>query len=68
MLWLADNNITVIEGLEKMRNLRDLNLARNDISLVGEALSKNTALQVKQLTCRSASLVKGGWGGPCGLR
>lgn len=47
VLWLADNNIVSIEGLDRMSRLRDLNLARNDIVHVGDALSKNTALQVR---------------------
>ena len=47
VLGLADNYITVIEGLDSMPLLRDLNLARNDIALVGESLSHCTALQVR---------------------
>ena len=47
VLWLADNNIVNIEGLDRMSRLRDLNLARNDIVHVGDALSKNMALQVE---------------------
>ena len=37
----------MIEGLDSMPLLRDLNLARNDIALVGESLSRCTALQVR---------------------
>ena len=45
VLGLADNSITTVEGLENLLKLRDLSLARNDISHIGDALSKNTALQ-----------------------
>jgi hypothetical protein len=46
---LADNYISTLEGLGSLRKLRDLNLARNDISHIGDALSANTALQVLNL-------------------
>lgn len=46
MLWLADNQISSLQGLSSLPRLRELNLARNDVSTLGTALAANTALQV----------------------
>lgn len=46
MLNLSDNYISAIEGLENLKKLRELNLARNDIMHIGDALAANTDLQV----------------------
>ncbi len=36
MLWLSDNYLTSIEDVNTLTRLRDLNLARNDISAIGD--------------------------------
>ncbi len=45
VLWLADNYISRIEGISHLSKLRELNLARNDISHVANTLDANSALQ-----------------------
>lgn len=45
VLWLADNNIHDITGLSHLTSLLELNLARNMIEVVGDALEANQALQ-----------------------
>lgn len=45
VLWLADNNIRDITGLGHLTSLLELNLARNMIEVVGDALEANKALQ-----------------------
>jgi protein phosphatase 1 regulatory subunit 7 len=50
VLHLADNYISVVEGVSRLTRLRELNLARNDIAHVGDALAANTALQVLNLS------------------
>ena len=49
VLWLADNNISCLEGLSTLGRLRELNLARNDILVIGDCLSNNTSLEVLNL-------------------
>lgn len=46
VLWLADNQITRVEGVATCCRLREVNLARNRIRHVGPALGANTALEV----------------------
>lgn len=38
VLWLGDNYLTAIEDISTLTRLRDLNLARNDISVIGDSL------------------------------
>ena len=49
VLWLSDNYIPAIEGLKTLTKLRELNLARNDITAVGESLSSNINLDTLNL-------------------
>lgn len=49
ILWLSDNQIVVLEGLEKLTMLRELNLARNLVDQIGDALTPNTRLEVLNL-------------------
>jgi Leucine-rich repeat (LRR) protein len=44
VLWLADNYLTSITGISRLTRLQQLNLARNDISMIGSSLSANTLL------------------------
>lgn len=44
MLWLSDNYISRISGLEGLPLLRELHLARNDIVFVGDGLAGCAAL------------------------
>jgi Leucine-rich repeat (LRR) protein len=45
VLWLADNHISCVAGLEHLGQLQQLNLARNDIrSIAGSSLAAATAL------------------------
>lgn len=44
VLWLADNYISFISGLSNLVRLKQLNLARNDITSIGSTLLPNTAL------------------------
>jgi hypothetical protein len=44
VLWLADNYISSITGLSQLAGLWQLNLARNDITVVGNSLQQNTDL------------------------
>lgn len=44
VLWLADNYISSIAGLSQLTGLHQLNLARNDITVVGNSLQQNTGL------------------------
>ena len=61
VLWLADNNITTIEGLDNLSKLRDLSLARNDILYLGDSLSKNVALQTLNLADNPIGSFKAGY-------
>lgn len=38
-----------MDGISHMVKLRELNLARNDITSIGDALSHNTAIEVLNL-------------------
>lgn len=44
VLWLADNYISSIAGLSQLVGLKQLNLARNGITVVGNSLQQNTGL------------------------
>lgn len=44
VLWLADNYLTSISGISQLTQLQQLNVARNDISMISSSLSANTAL------------------------
>lgn len=44
VLWLADNYISSITGISHLSNLQQLNLARNDIALIGSSLQQSTRL------------------------
>jgi hypothetical protein len=44
VLWLADNEITEVENLSALTNLREINLARNGIERVGDVLLANPSL------------------------
>jgi len=44
VLWVADNYIGSIAGLSALVSLVELNLARNDIVLVGHSLQHNSHL------------------------
>ena len=44
VLWLSDNYLTRISGLEQLLQLRELHLARNDIAFLGDGLAACTAL------------------------
>ena len=43
-LWLADNQVSCIEGLSTLVNLQELNLARNKIDCIGTSLLPNVLL------------------------
>ena len=47
---MADNYISRIEGVGSLLKLKDLNLARNNLTSVGDALPANTALEVLNLS------------------
>ncbi len=49
VLWLSDNYISTISDLGTLTRLRDLNLARNDIAVIGDSLLANTALETLNL-------------------
>lgn len=49
VLWLADNLIKNIEDIAPLVRLRELNLARNDIFTIGDALAPHTALEILNL-------------------
>lgn len=49
VLWLGDNQITGISGLEQLTALQELNLARNQIEVVGSALDVNSSLHTLNL-------------------
>lgn len=44
VIWLADNNIRSIQGLDHLQYLRELNLSKNNISNVDPGLEKNISL------------------------
>lgn len=44
VLWLADNYISSITGISQLVKLQQLNLARNDVSLLGSSLQHNSSL------------------------
>lgn len=50
ILLLAENNIHEITGLSTLTNLRELNLARNPIECVPFELSRNSQLQILNLS------------------
>ena len=58
---MADNYINVIEGLDKLHKLRELSLARNDISQIGDALSTNSALTHLNLADNNIGSFKVWW-------
>ena len=45
VLWLADNHISCIAGLSRLTALQELNLASNQIELVGDTLEPNSSLK-----------------------
>jgi Leucine-rich repeat (LRR) protein len=49
VLWLFENQIKKIEGLEHCKKLRMLNISQNLIEEVGDALLPNQNLQVVPL-------------------
>lgn len=55
VLWLADNYIRSLSGLSKLGQLRQLNMACNDISSIGTALLANTALNSLNLADNKVS-------------
>ena len=50
-LWVMDNQIRAIEGLENLTKLRKLNLAQNRIEFIGMSLENNVALEDLNLAC-----------------
>lgn len=44
MLWVPDNYISSLAGLSQVVSLQQLNLARNDITIVGRNLQHNSSL------------------------
>jgi Leucine-rich repeat (LRR) protein len=44
VLWLADNYISSIQGISQLTSLQQLNLARNDVALIGSSLQQNSGL------------------------
>lgn len=58
VLSLANNSITSLEGLGSLEKLRELNLARNDILLIGDRLASNTSLEVLNLADNSIGSFK----------
>lgn len=44
VLWLADNYISSIQGVSRLTNLQQLDLARNDIALIGSSLQQSSGL------------------------
>jgi Leucine-rich repeat (LRR) protein len=44
-LWLSDNYISRISGLDSLASLRELHLARNDISNIGDGLAACSVLE-----------------------
>lgn len=60
VLWLADNYISGITGISHLPNLQQLNLARNDIALIGSSLQQSTRLTSlnladNQISCMQVS-------------
>ena len=49
VLWLGDNQISCISGLAQLTALQELNLARNQIEVVGNALDVNGGLHTLNL-------------------
>lgn len=58
ILWLADNKIFALEGLDSLTGLKELNLARNKISHVGDGIAKLTALNTLNLAHNRISSFK----------
>ena len=48
-LWLNNNKIAKIEGIQHMSELKDLNVARNCISTIGESLTGLNKLETLNL-------------------
>jgi Leucine-rich repeat (LRR) protein len=44
VLWLADNYISSITAISQLCNLRELNLARNDIAVMGSNFQLSSRL------------------------
>lgn len=44
VLWLADNYISSIAGIDQLAGLQQLNLARNDIAQIGSSLLPSSRL------------------------
>lgn len=42
VLWINDNKIEAIEGIQHMKELRELNLAKNQIRSISETLKLNS--------------------------
>lgn len=49
VLWLGDNQISCISGLAQLTALQELNLARNQVEVVGNALDVNVSLHTLNL-------------------
>jgi hypothetical protein len=44
VLWLADNYVSSLTGIEQLAELQELNLARNDIGRIGSSLLPSSRL------------------------
>lgn len=49
MLWLNDNRISSLKGLQRLAALRDLNVAGNPLETVAGVLDCNPGLEVLNL-------------------
>jgi Leucine-rich repeat (LRR) protein len=44
VLWLADNYVSSLTGIEQLGDLQELNVARNDITQIGTSLLPSSRL------------------------
>ena len=62
VLWLADNYISSISGLDQLGRLQELNLARNDIAQIGSSLlAVSSQLTSLNLADNHISSLQVGW-------
>ena len=56
VLWIAENQLVSLKGLNFASNLTELNVARNQISSIGGALENN--MKLKSLTIAGNKISK----------
>jgi hypothetical protein len=61
VLWLADNYISSITGISQLSNLHELNLARNDIAVIGSNLQLSSRLTSLNLADDNISSLQVSW-------